>query len=363
MCQDGQDRHRHRAHDAAACFWLRSIIAAMTAVVRVGVAGVGRIGRMHAAILERQIPRASVVAVADAFDGTAAAVAAELQVAAMTVDELITSQHIDAIAICTPSDTHTDLIVAAAAAGKAVFCEKPVSTDLAEVDRALAAVERSGIPFMVGFNRRFDPGHRSVHLAVQSGAVGDVQLARITSRDPALPPPGYVEGSGGIFVDMTIHDFDMARYVVGSPVVEVFAKGAVLIDPAIGAAGDVDTAVVVLTHANGAITTIDNSRQAVYGYDQRVEVMGSKGMATSDNVLKDNGRIFTADGVRGANLQHFFLERYRESFVNEWLAFIDYVADGGSSPVPGSAGRAPVVIGQAAWQSVREGRAIAIDQG
>ncbi len=190
-----------------------------------------------------------------------------------------------------------------------------------------------------------------------------MQLARITSRDPALPPPGYVDNSGGIFVDMTIHDFDMARFVVGSPVVEVFAKGAVLIDPAIGAVGDVDTAVVVLTHANGAITTIDNSRQAVYGYDQRVEVMGSAGMATSENVLKDYGRLYTADGVSGTNLQHFFLDRYRESFVNEWIAFVDYVIDGGPSPVPGSAGRAPVIIGQAAWQSVREERPIRIDEG
>jgi myo-inositol 2-dehydrogenase / D-chiro-inositol 1-dehydrogenase len=331
--------------------------------IRMGIAGVGRIGRMHAAILARQVPRAQVVAVADAFADAAAEVAADLRVRAFTVDELIASPDVDAVAICTPSESHVDLIVRAAEAGKAVFCEKPVSLDVNEVDRALAAVDRAGVPFMVGFNRRFDPGHRSVQRAVQSGQVGDVQLARITSRDPALPPPGYVDNSGGIFVDMTIHDFDMARYVVGSPVVEVFAKGAVLIDPAIGAAGDVDTAVVVLTHANGAITTIDNSRQAVYGYDQRVEVMGSAGMATSENVLKDYGRLYTADSISGANLQHFFLDRYRESFINEWIAFVDYVIDGGPSPVPGSAGRAPVIIGQAAWQSVREERPIRIDEG
>lgn len=335
----------------------------MTAPVRVGVAGVGRIGRMHASILARQVPRAEVVAVADAYPGTAAAVAEELRVPARTVDELMTSSDVDAVAICTSSETHVDLIVKAARAGKAVFCEKPVSIALAEVDRALAAVETAGVPFMVGFNRRFDPGHRSVRRAVQSGLIGSVQLARITSRDPALPPAGYVDNSGGIFVDMTIHDFDMARYLVDSPVVDVFAKGAVLIDPAIGAAGDVDTAVVVLTHANGAITTIDNSRQAVYGYDQRVEVLGSAGMATSDNVPLDNGRVLTANGSSGSSLQYFFLDRYRESFLNEWRAFIDYVADGGDSPVPGSAGRAPVVIGLAAWQSVREGRPILIDEG
>ena len=331
--------------------------------VRIGAAGVGRIGRMHASILERQIPDADLVAVADAFPATASAVAAELGADARTVDELVAADDIDAIAICTPSDTHVDLIVAAAQAGKAIFCEKPVSLDLAEVDRALAAVDAAGVPFMVGFNRRFDPSHRAVRDAVVSGRVGAVHIARITSRDPAPPSIDYIASSGGIFVDMTIHDFDMARFVVGSPVVEVFARGAVLVDPAIGEAGDVDTAVVVLTHANGAITTIDNSRQAVYGYDQRVEVFGSAGMAQSDNLLIDNAKVFSADSVSGAVLQNFFLDRYRDSFVLEWSAFVDYVANGGESPVPGEAGRAPVVIGQAAWQSVREGRPVTVDQG
>jgi myo-inositol 2-dehydrogenase/D-chiro-inositol 1-dehydrogenase len=335
----------------------------MSNTVRVGVAGVGRIGRMHAAILARQIPGATVVAVADVDESSAWQVASELQVDARSVDDLIASPDLDAVAICTSSDTHVDLIVQAAEAGKAIFCEKPISLDLEKVDRALAAVDEAGVRFMVGFNRRFDPGHRSVRRAVESGAVGNVHLARITSRDPAPPPVSYIAVSGGIFVDMTIHDFDMARYIVGSPVVEVFAKGSVLIDPAIGDAGDVDTCVVVLTHANGAITTIDNSRQAVYGYDQRVEVLGSGGMATSDNVLKDYGRVYTAAGQTGANLQDFFLDRYRESFINEWVAFMAYVADGGPSPVPGSAGRAPVVIGLAAGQSMREGRPIAIEGG
>jgi myo-inositol 2-dehydrogenase/D-chiro-inositol 1-dehydrogenase len=328
-----------------------------------GVAGVGRIGRMHAAILARQTPGARLMAVADVYEESAREVARELQAVSMPVAELLAADDVDAIAVCTSSDTHVDLVVRAAEHGKAIFCEKPVSLDLAEVDRALAAVEANGVPFMVGFNRRFDPGHRSVHLAVQSGAVGDVHLGRITSRDPSPPPASYIATSGGIFVDMTIHDFDMARFVVGSPVVEVYATGAVLIDPAIGEAGDVDTAVIVLTHANGTITTIDNSRQAVYGYDQRVEVLGSKGMASSENLLKDNGRVLTAQGSSGANLQDFFLDRYRESFVHEWRAFIDYVNEGGPSPVPGSAGRAPVVIGLAAGQSMREGRPIRIEGG
>jgi myo-inositol 2-dehydrogenase/D-chiro-inositol 1-dehydrogenase len=335
----------------------------MTQLIRMGIVGVGRIGRMHAAILQRQIVGASVVAVADVYEAAAVEVATALQVAARSVDELIASPDVDAVAICTSSDTHVDLVVRAAEQGKAVFCEKPISLDLAEVDRALAAVDRFGVPFMVGFNRRFDPGHRSVHDAVASGRIGAVYLARITSRDPAPPPLTYLATSGGIFVDMTIHDFDMARYVVGSPVVEVFATGAVLVDPAIGEAGDVDTAVVVLTHANGAITTIDNSRKAVYGYDQRVEVLGSEGMASSDNVLQHNGRILGAAGSSSANLQDFFLDRYRESFIHEWGAFIDYVSQGGPSPVPGDAARAPVVIGLAAGTSMREGRPVRIDGG
>ncbi len=335
----------------------------MTSSVRIGVAGVGRIGRMHASILARQIPRASVVAVADAAPDAAVGVAADLQVEATSVEQILMSADVDAVAICTSSDTHVDLIVRAAEAGKAIFCEKPISLDLAEVDRALAAVEAAGVPFMIGFNRRFDPGHRSVRHAIDSGAIGDVQLTRITSRDPEPPPVSYIASSGGIFLDMSIHDFDMARYLVGSPVVEVFAKGAVLVDPAIGDAGDVDTAVIVLTHESGAITTIDNSRQAVYGYDQRAEVLGSRGMAQSENVLRDYGRVFTVDGSSAANLQYFFLDRYRESFILEWTAFVDYVADGGPSPVPGSAGRAPVVIGLAAGQSIREGRPIAITEG
>ena len=336
----------------------------MTAsAVRVGVVGVGRIGRMHAAIAARQTPRAQVVAVADAVDAAASDVAAELGVDARPVDELIVAPDIDAVAICTPSSNHVDLILRAAVAGKAIFCEKPISLDLAEVDRALAAVDAAGVPFMVGFNRRFDPSHRAVREAVQAGSVGAVHIARITSRDPSPPALSYLAGSGGIFVDMTIHDFDMARYVVGSPVVEVFAKGAVLIDPWMGEAGDLDTAVIVLTHANGALTTIDNSRQAVYGYDQRVEVFGSEGMAVSENVPRHTARVITADASVGSTLQYFFLDRYRESYVHEWSAFIDYVVDGGTSPVTGEDGRAPVAIGLAAWQSVRAGRPVAVDQG
>jgi len=331
--------------------------------VRIGVLGTGRIGRMHAQLLMREVPGATVTVVADADPGAATRVAADLGTeAAGSVDEVLASPHVDAVAICTSTDTHVDLVVRAAQAGKAIFCEKPVSLNLAALDRAVAAVERAGVPFMVGFNRRFDPGHASVHDAVRRGVVGDLHMVRITSRDPAPPPPEYVAVSGGIFLDMAIHDFDMARYVVGSEVVEVFARGAVRIDPRIGEAGDVDTAVTVLTHADGTLTTIDNSRQAVYGFDQRIEAFGARGMTVSDNPLRHAGWTRTAEATSGQPLPWFFLDRYMESYRREWAAFVSFLRDGGPSPVDAQAARAPLVIGLAARRSLREGRPIAISE-
>lgn len=326
--------------------------------VRMGIIGVGRIGRMHTGLLHREVPGATVVAVADAVAETATRVAGELGVEALAIDALLARGDIDAVAICTSTDTHVDLVVRAASAGKAILCEKPVSLDLAQVDRAIAAVEAAGVPFMVGFNRRFDPGHASVAQAVRSGAIGEIHTLQIISRDPAPPPPEYVAVSGGIFLDMTIHDFDMARHVVGSEVVEVFARGAVRVDPRIGEAGDVDTAVVILTHADGTLTTIENSREAVYGYDQRVEAFGSGGMAVSDNPARHAAWIRTADATAGQPLPWFFLDRYLPSYRLEWGAFVDHVRDGGPSPVGTTDGRAPVVIGLAATRSMREGRPV-----
>ena len=302
--------------------------------VRIGVIGTGRIGRMHAQLLAREVDGATVPAVADAVPAVAERVAADLGAAAATIDEVLDSPDVDAVAICTSTDTHVDLVVRAAQAGKAIFCEKPVSLDLAQVDRALAAVASAGVPFMVGFNRRFDPGHASVRTAVRSGQIGELHVLRITSRDPSPPPPAYVAVSGGIFLDMTIHDFDMARHVVGSEVVEVFARGAVRVDPRIGEAGDVDTAVVVLTHEDGTITTIDNSRQAVYGYDQRVEAFGSAGHGGVGQ--PGPARRVGAHGDRRrprSRCPWFFLERYVESYRQEWAAFVTYLRDGGPSPV------------------------------
>jgi myo-inositol 2-dehydrogenase/D-chiro-inositol 1-dehydrogenase len=325
--------------------------------VRIGVIGAGRIGRMHAELLARQVPEAELTAVHDAHGPTAREVADGLGVpAAASVEEVIRAS--DAVAICTPTPSHAQLMVDAARAGKAIFCEKPVSLDLAEVDRALAAVETAGVPFQIGFNRRFDPGHAAVAAAVRDGTVGEPHLARISSRDPAPPPTGYIATSGGIFLDMTIHDFDMARYVVGSEVTEVFARGHVRIDQAFADADDVDTAVVTLVHENGCLTTIDNSRQAVYGYDQRVEVFGAKGMASSENPLAHAAIIRTSEGARAATLPYFYLERYIPSYLREWEAFIGAVGNGSAPPVGATDARAPLVIGLAAWKSLREGRPV-----
>jgi myo-inositol 2-dehydrogenase / D-chiro-inositol 1-dehydrogenase len=329
--------------------------------VRIGVVGVGRIGRMHAELLARRVPGAEVAVVADADVKTANGVASELGVpVAAEVEELLAAPDVDAVAICSSTETHADLIVAAAQAGKATFCEKPISLDLAQVDRALAAVDAAGIALQVGFNRRFDPAHQSVRDAVAAGKVGDPHIVRISSRDPAPPSPDYVRGSGGIFLDMTIHDFDMARYLTGSEVVEVYARGAVRVDDSFAEADDVDTAIVTLVHENGCLTAIDNSRQAVYGYDQRVEVFGSLGMAVSENPLDHTGLVRTAQGTSAPPLPYFYVDRYVPSYVRQWDAFVAAVRDGGTPPVTGADGRAPLVMGLAAWRSLREGRPVAV---
>lgn len=323
----------------------------------IAVLGTGRIGKMHAELIARQVPGLDLLSVFDVYGESAQAVGSDLGVDVAESVEDILSSDVNAVAICTSTDTHVDLVVAAAEAGKAIFLEKPISLNLAEVDRAAAAVEAAGVPIQIGFNRRFDAAHAAVQQAVANGNVGDVHLVRITSRDPAPPPIEYINVSGGIFLDMTIHDFDMARFVTGSEVVEVYAKADVRIDPAIGEAGDVDTAVIMLTHENGAITTIDNSRQAVYGYDQRVEAFGSAGMAVSENPRSHTAEVHKADGTRLTTIPYFFLERYIPSYLAEWTGFIDGLRSG-TMPVSMADGREPLVIGLAAWQSVRETRPV-----
>jgi myo-inositol 2-dehydrogenase/D-chiro-inositol 1-dehydrogenase len=254
------------------------------------------------------------------------------------------------------------MIEAAAQAGKHIFCEKPIALSLPAIDRSLAAVAQAGVKLQIGFNRRFDANYRRVRQAIEQGEIGEVALLHIISRDPAPPPISYIRVSGGIFLDMTIHDFDMARFLAGSEVEEVYASGAVRVDPAIGAAGDLDTVLVVLKFANGAIGTIDNSRRAAYGYDQRVEVLGSTGAISTNNNYPNTAVLSDAQSVRRDLPLHFFLERYTESFVTELKVFVDAVLRDLPVLVTGADARAPVVMGLAARRSYDEHRPVRLSE-
>jgi len=332
--------------------------------LRFGVIGGGRIGKIHAENLATRIPGVRVAAIADVNLQAAQELAARLHIPIATDDYrvILSDSSIDAVAICSSTDTHAQIIVEAAQAGKHIFCEKPIAYDLAKIDAALEAVEKAGVKLQIGFNRRFDPNFRRVRAMVAEGKIGAPHVIRITSRDPAPPPLAYIKGSGGMFFDMTIHDFDMARYLSGSEVEEVYVAAGVMVDPGIGEAGDVDTAVIVLRFANGAIGTIDNSRKAVYGYDQRVEVFGSEGMVQAQNNTPDNDIYFNAEGVQSAKPFYFFLERYMESFIAEQRDFVQSIRDDTAPPVVGRDGRIPVVIGMAAKKSYLENRPMKLSE-
>jgi len=330
----------------------------------IGLVGAGRIGRVHAMNLAHRIPTAHLAAIADVQEAAAVDLARQVGTPVATSDyrRLLDDPKIDAILICAATHTHAAIIMEAAAAGKHVFCEKPIDLSLAKIDAALAAVATAGVKLQIGFNRRFDANFARVRRAVSEGEIGQPYLLHIISRDPAPPPLAYVKASGGIFVDMTIHDFDMARFLIGSEVTEVYAAGGVMVDPAIGAAGDLDTVLVTLKFANGALGVIDNSRQAVYGYDQRVEVLGSAGSIATANNYPNSAVISTADAVRRDLPLHFFMERYTESFVAEMTAFVDAVRNDRPVPVTGADGRAPVVLGLAARRSVDENRPVLVEE-
>ncbi len=337
----------------------------MSQSITIGIIGAGRIGKIHAENIAYFMPNAKLVAIAD-LNMTPAieSWARNLGVAKVLKDPaaLIADKDIDAVLICSSTDTHADFVVKAAQAGKHIFCEKPVDLTVAKVRAALEAVKKANVKLQVGFNRRFDHNFKRVRELVESGAVGAPQIVKITSRDPAPPPASYVAVSGGIFLDMMIHDFDMARYQAGSDVVEVYATGAVLVDKAIGEAGDVDTALVSLRFANGALGVIDNSRKAVYGYDQRVEVFGSKGSASADNDTPSTVRLSTESGVVGDKPLYFFLERYKEAFISEMRAFLEAVAEGRPCPVTGEDGLQDLLVGLAATRSLAEGRPVKISE-
>ena len=324
----------------------------MNGKLRIGVIGAGRIGKLHSNNLANRVPNAQLVCISDVYEPAAKAQAEKLGIAYTTdYHDILNDPTIDAVFICSSTDTHSPISIEAAKAGKHIFCEKPIDHDLDKIKAVLEEVKKAGVKYQVGFNRRFDRNFKHVHDVVKNGGIGDVQIVKVTSRDPEAPPISYVKGSGGIFVDMTIHDFDMVRYLSGSEVEEVSTFGACLVDPEIGKAGDVDTCIINLKFANGALGVIDNSRQAVYGYDQRIEVFGSKGMISAENETPNNTTYYTADGVYREKPLWFFLERYNDAFIQEETEFVKACLEDTETPVGSFDGLQPVRIAIAAKKS------------
>ncbi|MGO4106900.1 inositol 2-dehydrogenase [Paenibacillus sp. YAF4_2] len=332
--------------------------------VRVGIIGAGRIGKIHADNLLR-MAEAEIVAISDLYaNEELKAWASERGISMVTTDssELIGHPDIDAVFICSSTDTHVPLIIQAAEAGKHVFCEKPVSMDVSKTKEALVAVDKAGVKLQIGFNRRFDHNFKRLRELVAQNRVGVPHLVKITSRDPNPPSPEYIKVSGGIFMDMAIHDFDMARFISGSEVETVYTQGAVLIDPVIGELGDYDTAVTTLTFTSGALAIIDNSRRAVYGYDQRVEVFGSRGAASAENDYPNTVTVSDEMGVVRDKPLHFFLERYNEAYVEETRMFIGSVLHNHPLQVEGNDGLQAELIALAAKQSAKLGRPVKLSE-
>ena len=333
-------------------------------MVRIALLGCGRIGAMHAANIAAH-PRARLAAVYDINRSTAEAVAASTGSPAMdSADAVFASPDVDAVLIATATDTHADLLERAVAANKPVLCEKPIDLSLARVNRCAAVIRGTALPIQIGFVRRFDPGHKAVHDAIRAGDIGELHQVIVTSRDPGLAPDGYLKVSGGILRDMTIHDFDMARFMLGEEPVEVFATGSRLVSPQLmQSLGDYDTVTVVMTTGSGKQAIIINSREAAFGYDQRVEAFGSKGLAMSENQrphrMTLSGRGFTE---RAAPLLHFFIERYREAFEAEVSAFADSIETGKPAVVGFEDGRLALVLAEAAIKSIAERRVVQVTE-
>ena len=327
--------------------------------MKIGLLGCGRIGQVHAKSIAH-LDGVEVSAVADAFAAPAETLAASTGAAVLGSEELIQSAEVDAVVIGTPTDTHYDLIHQAAAAGKAIFCEKPVDMSADRIRDCMEAVAKANVPFLTAFNRRFDPNFAHVQSRIAAGDIGAVEIVTIQSRDPSPPPVSYIKSSGGLFRDMMIHDLDMARFLLGEEPTSVYAVGAALVDPAIGEAGDVDTAAVTLTTASGKICQISNSRRASYGYDQRIEVHGADGMLRAENMLENTVQLATSEGFRAAPAQHFFLERYAEAYRREMAHFVSAVRDG--TPVSPSIedGLRAQVLADAAAESLEKGTPVEV---
>lgn len=331
----------------------------------VAIIGTGRIGKVHIENISTAVREMDIKIVADPYlteENEAFVKQFGIPVVTKDVDCIFEDPEIEAVLICSSTDTHADYIMKAAAVGKHIFCEKPVDHDVKRVKMALEAVEKAGVKLQIGFNRRFDHNHRAVRDAIAEGKIGDPHIIKIASRDPQPPTIEYVKHSGGIFYDMMIHDFDMIRFLAGCEATEVYTKGAVLIDPAIGAEGDVDTALVVLTFENGAIGVIDNSRQAVYGYDQRLEVLGSDGAVQDENDLPNTVAISTKDGVTSSATYQIMWDRYTQAFIAEMKAFTDAVVNDKTPEVTGLDGLYPVLMAAAAKKSLEEGRPVKLSE-
>ncbi|WP_170789787.1 inositol 2-dehydrogenase [Ruegeria lacuscaerulensis] len=330
-------------------------------MLNVGLIGAGRIGRVHAEAVAGHA-QSKLSAVSDAVAEAAEALASAYGAQACTSEAVINDPAIDAVLIASPTDTHSDLIEAATRAGKAVLCEKPVDLDLKRAISCQQVAAATGQPVMVGFNRRFDPSFASLKQAYTSGDIGKAELLSITSFDPAPPPVSYVKTSGGLFRDMMIHDFDMANYLMGQAPITISAVGSSVVDPEIGAVGDVDTAVTTMTYANGAIAVIKNSRRAAYGYDQRVELLGAAGLLQAHNVLENTVVKSTVDGVVGAKPTYFFLERYMPAYRAEWDAFVGAVQTGMAMPVTLEDGVTALAMAEAATRSAKTGQPVALEE-
>lgn len=331
--------------------------------VGLAVIGVGRIGTIHARNIAFNITSASLEAISDTREAAFEECAEQCGSPETYPDyrDLLSRQDLEGVVVCSSTDTHAQIIEDAAEAGKHVFCEKPIALDLTEIGDALKAVENAGIKFQVGLSRRFDPSFRKAQEKVSSGAIGQPHVLKLTSRDPEPPPMDYVKASGGLFVDMTIHDFDMARFVMGE-VEEVYAQGSVLVEPEIGEAGDVDTAGVVLKFESGAIGLIDNSRKASYGYDQRLEVLGEKGKVEVSNPRETLTEVSDTEGSHKDPLLHFFTERYEEAYRNEMEGYVECIKKDENPLVTGEDGRKAVVLADAAELSRKENRPVKLSE-
>lgn len=324
--------------------------------------GAGRIGQIHAANVHHH-PRAELHAVVDVNPDAATSLAERYGARASTdVDAVLADPALNGVLICTSTDTHVELIRKAAQRKLPIFCEKPIDLDLAKVDACLEEVQRAGVPLLLGFNRRFDPHFRTLRDAVRKGEAGDVEIVKITSRDPAPPPVSYIRVSGGIFRDMMIHDLDMARFLLGEEPVEVFATGSCLVDPAIAEAGDIDTAMVILKTKRGALCHIDNSRRAAYGYDQRIEVFGSKGMLQAANPTPTTVTRYTREAVTSDKPYHFFLDRYPDAYRAELEHFLEIIEKRTPPLATGKDGREALVLADAALESLKTGRPVQLER-